>query len=132
MTATAAISALVIGPQAVDMCVQHWENGGGGGDTMVVCNLPSSLKVPDLRTHTEGLVNGCARAINQSSSWSDCISSGKVSAMPANYSVHWYANINYGSEIACWQADGTSGILDMSQPGVNDTVSSFRVLGGNC
>ena len=127
-----AISALVIGPQAVDMCVRHYENDAGGGDTMVVCNLPSSLKVPDLRTHTEGLVNGCARAINQSSSWSDCISSGKVSAMPANYSVHWYANINYGSEIACWQADGTSGILDMSQPGVNDTISSFRVLGGNC
>ena len=36
LTATAAISALVIGPQAVDMCVQHWENSGGGGDTIAI------------------------------------------------------------------------------------------------
>ena len=121
---------LSIGPLAVDMCVTNWENGGQSGDQMSVCDTPANLKVPNLTTHTEGLHSGCQRSINTSSNWSDCISSARVSSMPAAQRVRWYQDINYGNALACVDANGTTNI-DLTGS-ANDLISSFRVEGGNC
>lgn len=122
----------VIGPQSIDTCVSNWEDAGASGDTMTVCNVtPANLKVPNLETHTEGLHGGCNRGINQSSSWSDCISSAKVAHLTANNKVVWYGNTNYGNQVACWDTDGNSPTITFTG-NANDVISSFRILGGNC
>lgn len=119
-----------IGPFAVEMCVTNFENGGQSGDQMTVCATPANLKVPNLGTHTEGLHSGCQRSVNTSPTWSDCISSARVSALPPNYRVRWYQDTSYGAVLACRSTDGTTNVDLTGVP--NDLISSFRVEGGNC
>jgi hypothetical protein len=120
-----------IGPLAAEMCVTSWEDANGAGDSLALCDIPSGIHVPNLGSYTSGLTNGCNRGINQSSSWSDCISSFKVAALPANYKVVYYASINYANQIYCRSTDGTSGVINLTGSD-NDVTSSIRVLGGNC
>lgn len=129
--AIAAAAAYVsVQPLAIDMCVTNYENGAQSGDRLTICNTPSNLKVPNLGNYTTGLVNGCQRSVNVSSTWSDCISSARVSALPANYRVRWYQDVSYGTVLACRSTDGTSNVDLTGVP--NDLISSFRVEGGNC
>jgi hypothetical protein len=128
-----AVGIVAVGPlstEAIDMCVTNWENGSQSGDSMTVCATPANLHVSNLGTHTENLVNGCQRSVNVSSTWSDCISSARVSALPPNYRVRWYQDTNYGAVLACRSTDGTTNV-DLTGP-ANDLISSFRVEGGNC
>jgi hypothetical protein len=74
-------------------------------------------------------VNGCNRGINQSSSYNDCISSATVGLLPASTKVIFYRDINYGFTQTCYDVDGTHAI---SLVATGDTISSFRILGGNC
>lgn len=132
IVAIAAIGAatVIVQPQAVDVCVQNWEDSNGTGDTMTVCNTAANLKVPNLATHTEGLHAGCNRGITQSSTWSDCITSVRVTALPAAQRVRWYQDTNYGTWVFCIDANGSTGPVNVGS--ANDVISSFRVEGGNC
>lgn len=128
----AALTGLYIAvqPAAVEMCVQVFEDGSQQGDTMSVCNPPSTLKVANLAAYTTGLHGGCNRSVNQSSTWNDCISSGRIANMPGSQKVRFYQDINYGAVVACFDTNGSYNI-DLSG-GPNDLISSFRVEGGNC
>lgn len=128
--AIVGVLAVTIQPLAGDMCVTNWENGSQSGDKMTVCATPANLKVPNLTTQTQGLVNGCQRSVNTSPNWSDCISSARVSSMPGAQKVVWYQDINYGNAVACIDINGTTNV-DLTGA-ANDIISSFRVLGGNC
>ena len=135
--ATIAIGLLVgtnlpLGTQALEVCVTSWEDQSGGGDSWTFCELPVNLKIPNLGTHTENLHNGCNRGINQSSSWTDCISSAKVYVLPGNYRIRFFQNTSYGIPVFCWDLNGTSGIIQLNWPAVNDLISSYRIEGGNC
>lgn len=127
----AGIGAVLIQPRAIDTCIQVYEDAGGAGDTMTVCDTPANLKVPNLGTVTTGLHNGCNRGINQSSSWSDCISSARVTHLTANNKAVFFQDTSYSGQVWCIDADGDTGPFNFTG-GANDVISSFRVLGGNC
>lgn len=132
----AVVAVFAIGSQVVplstDTCIGNYEDAGAAGDSMVVCAIPATaVAVSNLGTHTEGLHSGCNRGVNQSSTWSDCISSAKVTNLPAGTKALWYQDTSYGSVVKCYDTDGNSGVIDMSG-GANDVISSFRILGGNC
>lgn len=128
--AVVGVLAVSIQPLASDMCVQVYEDASQQGDTMSVCNTPANLKVPNLNTYTTGLHGGCNRSVNQSSTWNDCISSGRIAALPAAQAVKFYQDTSYGALVACFDQNGSYAIDLSGAP--NDLISSFRVVGGNC
>lgn len=127
---TAAV-ALVITPQAVEIGITVYEDNNQSGDHMLTTGIaPNYPKRANLTLVTTGLVGGCNRGINQSSTWSDCISSAKVTSLPASTKVQWYRDINYGGSLLyCYDVDGSHNI-DLTS--TSDLISSFRVVGGNC
>lgn len=132
MLGALGLATQVITPFAIDTCVTVYEDQSGGGDSFATCNTsPSLVKIPNLGTHTEGLVNGCNRGVNQSSSWSDCISSVRIGSLPSNQSVRFYQDTNYSGQLLCYDVDG-SHLVQLNVPATNDKTSSFRILGGNC
>lgn len=126
------LATQIIGPAAVDVCVAMFEDQSGGGDTFATCNTsPSQVKNSNLTTVTTGLHNGCNRGLNQSSSWSDCISSASIANLPANQSVRFYQDTGYSGQILCYSTPG-SHLIQLNVPATNDKTSSFRILGGVC
>ena len=134
-TASVAVIAAALGVnaiRAVETCVGVYEDAGGAGDTLLTCAVgATNVHQGNLSTVTTGLHNGCNRGINQSSSWSDCISSIRYTSLPANYAVKFYRDSGYVGLLWCRDADGNSGTLNV--PGnANDLITSFRIVGGNC
>lgn len=122
----------VVSPQAIDACIVVYEDLAGGGDSTAFCNTPANLKDPDLSNNTAGLHGGCNRGVNQSSSWTDCISSVRINNLPAAYRAVLYQSVNYTSNrVFCTDINGTTGPWTLSGAN-NDVASSLRLEGGNC
>lgn len=120
---------------AVDSCVSNYEDALTHGDVITVCSTsPTLIRIPDLSKRSDGLHNGCNDALPPAGpSWGDCISSGAATINAANYSIHWYADANYGHQIWCYDMGPGGHVPDFELGGFsNDTISSFRVLAGGC
>lgn len=137
---TAAIgvvaAALFLVPQVIPLstetCITAYEDASGGGDHISFCDTTAGdVKVANLGNYTTGLVNGCNRAINQSSSWADCISSIRVGNLPGSTKLVVYQNTNYAVQTLCRDTNG-SYLVQLTTSATNDNASSFRILGGNC
>jgi hypothetical protein len=127
--ATVGILATVQ-PLAVEIGVTVYEDANQAGDHLLTTGIaPNYPKRANLTLVTTGLSGGCNRGINQSSTWSDCISSARVSSLPASTKLIFYRDINYSFTQTCYDVDGTHNI-DLTSTG--DTISSFRIIGGNC
>jgi hypothetical protein len=118
-------------PKAVEIGVTVYEDAGQHGDHLLTTGIPPSYPArSNLATVSSGLVNGCNRGLNQSSTWNDCISSATVSSLPANTKLQFWRDAGYtGGLLACYDVDGSHAI-DLS--GTSDLISSFRIVGGNC
>lgn len=129
-------AALFVVPQIVPLagetCVTSYEDASGGGDSFAFCDTTAGdVRIPNLGAYTTGLHNGCNRGINQSSTWSDCISSMRVGNLPASTKLVVYWNTNYDTPLLCRDANG-SYLIQLNVPAVNDRASSYRILAGNC
>jgi hypothetical protein len=128
-----AVAGFLAAPQilAPEVCITVYEDSNQGGDHMATCAVgAANVKRANLTLVTTGLNNGCNRGINQSSTWSDCISSATVAILPANTKIQWWRDINYtGGLLACFDANGT---YQMNLSGTSDLISSFRIISGNC
>lgn len=126
-----SLAVLDIGPLAIDTCVKVHENQNAGGDSMTICSTtPGNVKVANLTTRTDNLVNGCWRTINASSTWNDCISYTSISNLPSNYRLRFYLDANYVTLGYCFHTDGNNA-YNLAGVGA-ERISSFRVEGGNC
>ena len=131
IAALATVGILIsVQPLSTEIGVTVYEDANQSGDHMLTTGIaPNYPHRANLTLVTTGLVGGCNRGVNQSSTWSDCISSANVSSLPANTKLIFYRDINYGFTQTCYDVDGSHNI-DLT--GTSDTISSFRIIGGNC